>query len=226
MSDRDDLLTEIRTVLPAGGTVRIEQSELDDLFEAYVLTGLVRAAQAESWSVSLHDMNELPANVALFRRSPGNIYASADSQNFTHFLITRAGVPPLEAHIGIKVTGKSDVEHECDVALLPQDAARFCRLHRVHPRSSRLILSAECKYLADNVPLYLGRGFVGLVTELTSQYGECHFVVNTSSSHVMKMLARQKRRRHEDVRPGTGRFETLQAACRETLLSYFMRERI
>ena len=132
----------------------------------------------------------------------------------------------LEAHIGIKFTGKSDVEHECDVALLSQNAARSCRLHHVHPRSTRLILSAECKYLAANIPLYLGRGFVGLVTELSSRYGECHFVVNTSSVHVMKMLTRQKRYGHEEVRPGTDGLETFQFACRETLRNYLMRERI
>ena len=226
MSDRTDLLDEIRAVLPPGGAAQIRQSALDDLFEAYVLSGLVNAARAESWNVLLQDMNEASATVALFRRSPGHIYASGNSQNFTHFVFERAGVPTLEAHIGIKVTGKSDVEHECDVALLPQGVARFCRLHHVHPRSARLVLAAECKFLADNVPLGLGRGFVGLVTELTSQYGECHFVVNTSSSHVMKMLARQKRRRHDNVRPGTGRFEMFQGACREALLSYFMRERV
>ena len=209
MSDKEDLLEEIRAVLPPGGALQIEQSELNDLFEAYVLSGLVGAAQAEGWTVSLHDMSEAPANGALFRRSPGNIYASLGSQNFTHFVLARAGASSLEAHIGIKFTGKSDVEHECDVALLPQDAAQLCRRHHVHPRSKSLILSAECKFLAGNVPLYLGRGFVGLVTELSSQYGECHFVVNTSSSQVMKMLARQKRHCHEEVRPGTGRFENV-----------------
>ena len=226
MSDREDLLAEIRAVLNPGGTLQIEQSELNDLFEAYVLSGLIRAAQEEGWTVSLHDMDEMPANSALFRRAPGNIYATSGSQNFTHFVLARTSVPPLEAHIGIKLTGKSGVEHECDVALLPQEAAQFCRQHHVHPRSRRLILSVECKFLAGNVPLYFGRGFIGLATELSSLYGECHFVVNTSSSHVMKMLARQKRHRHEKVRPGTGRFETFQSACRATLQSYFMRERI
>ena len=139
--------------------------------------------------------------------------------------LARPTAPALEAHVGIKITGKSDVEHECDIALLPQEGAHFCRSHRVHPRSRQLVLSAECKFLAGNVPLYLGRGFVGLDTELKSQYGECHFVANTSSSHVMKMLARQKRRPHEEVRPGTDRFATFQGACRVTLQSYLMRMR-
>ncbi len=225
MTDRSELLQVLRTILSPGGTGRIEHSPLCDLFEAYVLCGVVRAAQAEGWAVSLHDMSGTPVNSALFRRSPGNIYAGAGSQNFTHFVLSRTPAPALEAHIGIKVTGKSDVVHECDIALLPEETAEFCRLHRVHPRSSQLILFVECKFLAGSVPLHLGRGFVGLDTELKSQYGECQFVANTSSSSVMKMLARQKRRPHEDVRPGTDRYETFQAACRVTLQNYFIRER-
>ena len=225
MSDSEDLLAVIRTVLPPGGAIQIEHSELDDLFEAYVLTGLLLAARAEQWTVSLHDIFGAPADSALFRRSPGNIYSSSGSQNFTHFVLARAGVMPLEAHIGIKLTGKSDVEHECDVAVLPQYDADLCRRNRVHPRSTRLVFSAECKFLAGAIPLHMGRGFIGLATELTSRYGECHFVVNTSSPPVMKMLARQKRHRHAEVRPGTERFATFQSACRGILDSYVQRQR-
>ena len=170
--------------------------------------------------------DEISTHRALFLRPPGNIYPSSGSRDFTHFVLGKPGVPALEAHIEIKVTGKSDVEHECDVALLPQDTARSCRLHGVHPRSTRLILSAECKFLACRVPLHMGRGFVGLATELSPRYGECHFVVNTSSTSVMKMLARQKRRCHEEVHPRTDRMETFQSACRVALQNYVMRERI
>ena len=170
-------------------------------------------------------MSEHPAGQALFRRSPGNIYQSPSSRNFTHFVFERSGVPTLEAHIGIKVTGKSDVEHECDVALLPQDTARSCRQHRVHPRSTRLLFSAECKFLTSRVPLCLGRGFVGLATELGSQYGKCHFVVNTTSPSVMKMLSRQNRQCHEGVRPGARSIETFRSACHLVLQQYFLRER-
>jgi hypothetical protein len=225
MSDRTDLLNEIRAVFPAGATARIASSALNDLFEAYVLSGVLRAAQAESWSVTLEDMNEQPANVALFRRSPGNIYASAGSQNFTHFLLEHDDAPPLEAHVGIKVTGKTGVEHECDVAVLSKDTAEWCRMHGVHPKSSRLILAVECKFLAGLVPLHLGRAFVGLESDLSSQFGECHFVVNTSSMSVMKMLARQNRCSHEHVRPGSNRFDIFQNACRAGLVDYVMRER-
>jgi hypothetical protein len=226
VSDKDDLLLEIESILAPGGANVISASDVDDLYEAYVMTAAVQAALAEQWTVQLEDINEVLVSTALFRRSPGNIYFSAGGYAFTHFALTKPGVPALEAHIGIKVTGKSDVEHECDVALLTKDAAKFCRRNRVHPRSSRLLFAAECKYYTGNITLGLGRAFIGLATEMSSQYGECHFVVNTSSTSVMKMLARQKRRRHEDVRPNTGRFDSLREACREVLHSYYMRVRV
>lgn len=225
MTTRKQLLVEIQAALVQARTSRIEQSKLHDLFEAYVLVGLVGAARDEGWTVSLLDMWEQPASEALFRKSPGNIYETPGSQNFTHFVFEKSGVPTLEAHIGIKVTGKSDIEHECDVALLPQDTARSCRLHRVHPRSTRLLFAAECKFLTSRVPLHYGRGFVGLATELSSRYGKCHFVVNTTSRSVMKMLSRQKRECHEGVRPGARSIETFRSACRLTLQQYFLRER-
>jgi hypothetical protein len=226
MAAKDDLLTEISSILAPGGADVISASDLDDLYEAYVVTALVQAALAEQWAVQLEDIDETATATALFRRSPGNIYPTPGGQTFTHFALSKAGVPDLEAHIGIKVTGKSDVEHECDVAVLPKEAARFCRTNRVHPRSARLLFAAECKYYLGNITLGLGRAFIGLATEMSSQYGECHFVVNTSSPSVMKMLARQKRRRHEDVRPATGRFESLREACRELLHGYYMRLRV
>src|SRR5262245_50127549 len=117
MSDKDDLLAEIDTILAPGGANIISASDLDDLYEAYVMTAVIQAGLAEGWAVQLQDIDETPVTTALFRRSPGNIYFSTGGHKFTHFLLTRTSVPALEAHIGIKVTGKSDVEHECDVAL-------------------------------------------------------------------------------------------------------------
>jgi hypothetical protein len=226
VGDREDLLNEIQSILEPGGTGAISAFDLNDLYESYVLTSLVQAALAEHWTVQLETVREAAATMAIFRRSPGNIYLTPGGQDFTHFVLSRSDAPALEAHIGIKVTGKSDVQHECDVALLPRDIAQLCRRNRVHPRSARLLFAAECKYYASDISLGVGRSFVGLATELSSQYGECHLVVNTKSDPVMKMLARQKRRQHEEVRPATGRFETLRGACRNVLHSYYMRVRV
>ena len=57
MTVRGQLLKEICAVLPHGGTLRIGQSALNDLFERYVLAGLVRAAHEGVWAVSLNGMH-------------------------------------------------------------------------------------------------------------------------------------------------------------------------
>lgn len=225
MPARANLLSGIRAAFPIGTTDKIAKSPLDDLFEAYVLSGVLSAAAAEGWAVSLEDLDGNSAALALFRRSPGNIYKAKAGKNFTHFVLRHASAPPLEVHIGIKATGKTGVEHECDVAVLRADDGSWCRTHRVHPKSSRLILSAECKYLAGPVPLHLGRAFVGLDSDLSSTYGQCHFVVNTTSLSVMKMLARQNRDGHEHVRPSGPGLAQFENACRAALVAFIRRER-
>ena len=89
MTVREQLLGEIRAALQDAVTSRIEQSDVGDLFQAYVLAGLVKAARDEGWRVSLLDMSEQPAGQALFRGGPGNIYASPGSKNFTHFVFCK-----------------------------------------------------------------------------------------------------------------------------------------
>ena len=50
MSDRDDLLTEIELILVPGGASIISASKCKDLYEVYVMTAVIQAAQAEHWS--------------------------------------------------------------------------------------------------------------------------------------------------------------------------------
>lgn len=85
MSDKDDLLAEIESILAPGGANIISTSDLDDLYQAYVITAVVQAALAEQWEVQLQDITEAPTPTALFRRSPGNIYFTSGGQKFTHF---------------------------------------------------------------------------------------------------------------------------------------------
>lgn len=47
MTVREQFLVEIQAALQQAGTSKIEHSNLDDLFEAYVLVALVRAGRNE-----------------------------------------------------------------------------------------------------------------------------------------------------------------------------------
>jgi len=163
----------------------ITASADNDRFEAYVWSIVVRAAVADSAAVTYRDPNKNVVNDLLFRTSPGSI--SSKASPFTHALIQFLGKPELEAHIGIKIQGKSRVPHECDVVVLPSSEADTCRSTNTHPRHSSVVISAECKYYYSNLPFRLSREFLGLCKEMRAV--DCYFAVNTSKESVEKVLA-------------------------------------
>lgn len=193
------MLSAISSVLGAAissGTVAA--SALPDVFEAYVLTLVIRAARDEGAAVSFKDRFGNPATSLTLRTSPGYIYSTV--RNYTHCLIEFNGRPALEAHTGIKVAGKSGVLHEFDVALLDRAEAENCRLNSVSPRSSRVLVGVECKFYTSALQLHLARGFVGLVADISTK--SPFFVSNTSSTSVDKLLShRVKNGWERDISP-------------------------
>jgi hypothetical protein len=129
------LLDELSSILSDANTCGYSsRSQSNDVFEGYVWSLIIQAARYEGATIQYETANEQATKVLLFRTSPGNIFSTA--QAYTHATITFATHPPLEAHIGIKVSGKSRLLHECDVAVLYRDEARNCRRNLVHPQSS------------------------------------------------------------------------------------------
>ena len=113
-----------------------------DLYELYIWSLVLDSARAEGATIEFRDVHGAPVNSNfVIRTSPGGIFSKV--QPYTHALISFDRCAPLEAHIGIFVTGKSKVRHECDVAVLFADAAQTCRIEEVHPKSTQLMLSAE-----------------------------------------------------------------------------------
>jgi len=117
----------------------------------------VRAAVADSAAVTYRDPNKNVVNDLLFRTSPGSI--SSKASPFTHALIQFLGKPELEAHIGIKIQGKS----VCRTNAMSSSFLRRKRtpVVRQHPsRHSSVVISAECKYYYSNLPFRLSREFL------------------------------------------------------------------
>ncbi|MDM0112769.1 hypothetical protein QTI66_11470 [Variovorax sp. J22R133] len=180
------MLSEIKSVLGSAiAASPVAASALSDVFEAYVLILVIRAARAEGGKVSFVRRDGSPATELLLRTSPGFIYSTA--QNYTHAVIEFNSRPTLEVHAGIKVAGKSRVLHELDVAVLDRAEAENCRLNRVSPRSSKVNVGIECKFYSSSLQLHLARGFIGLVTDLS--VNTPFFVTNTTSASVEKLLS-------------------------------------
>jgi hypothetical protein len=184
------LLTAIGAALGSSITPGLTNaSTTDDIFEAYVFSLALEAARIEGAHISFRDVYGRTPSIFTFRTSPGYIFST--TQPYTHAVIDFPGRPILEAHIGVRVAGSSGVLHECDVAVLYQSEAATCRLNRVSPRSSKLIMGIECKFYSSTIPLGLARSFIGLGLDLSAQ--DCYFVVNTSSDSAEKLLAKKNR---------------------------------
>jgi hypothetical protein len=186
MPVRDDLIAAIDNIV--GQAAAAGYSSLmatNDVYENYIWALCLQAARQHGATIRYEDFNEERVTALVFRTSPGAIYSTA--QSYTHAAIEFAGCLPLEAHLGIRVTGKSRVLHECDVAVLTKDEARLCRANEVHPRASKVLLAAECKFYTSAIQLYLGRSFLGLTSDIHRK--ERYFVTNGQSPSVMKLIA-------------------------------------
>lgn len=184
------LLNQIRTTLGSAISPSLTAaSAANDVFEAYVLSLVLEAARTETASVSFENVNGRVPPVFTFRTSPGFIFST--TQNYTHAIITFAGKPPLEAHLGIYVEGASGVLHECDVAVVTRAEAQACRVNQASPRSAKLVIATECKFYAATPSLGLGRGFLGLVSDLKVR--DCFFVMNRKAPSIERLLARRRR---------------------------------
>jgi hypothetical protein len=182
---REDLLDEIRTVVGQAASIGYaDPSATNDVYESYVWALCLKAATRHGANVSYQTVHGDSATRLIFRTSPGNIYSTA--QAYTHATIDFPGAPALEAHIGVKVTGKSRVLHECDVAIITADEGHLCRDEEVHPRPSKVLLAVECKFYTSAIKLELGRGFLGLTTDILRK--DRYFVTNGHSTNVNKLI--------------------------------------
>ena len=159
-ASKADLLDAIRAALhgvvhSGYGTADV----LDDIYEAYVWTRVLEAARRLGWAVSYSTPAGHAPTTLLLRRGPGVIYSSAP---FTFAVLSKRGRPTLEVHLGVMVTGRSGVAHECDVLVLTEAAAQAARNAGTHPTYREVVLQAECKFYTGDLPLGLARGMRGL----------------------------------------------------------------
>jgi hypothetical protein len=189
----------------------------NDLFEQYVFGLLLAAARLEHGSITYRRANGLIATSLCFRISPGWIYR--DGPGYTHALIAFDRKMPVEAHIGIRVRGTSEVEHECDIVALLADHASFCRVNEVSPASKSALVAIECKHLASNTNLNYGRSFVGLARDLSAKHE--FFVTNSTSRTVERLLQEQTLKWEHNVRPSLPDISgKLTSAFREVFKGY------
>lgn len=152
MMTASTLVAQISAILgPALGMNYSAASAANDAFEGYTFALVVKAARAAGATVTFETNEGSVTTNLIFRTSPGDIFSP--KRKYTHALIELLGCPPLEAHIGVKVSGRSRVLHECDVAVIDRHEARVCRASKVHPRASKAPIAVECKFYASTLQL-------------------------------------------------------------------------
>jgi hypothetical protein len=198
---RPTLLREIQAALGPAVVPNLNTvSAVSDVYEAYLFSLVLRAARNEGATVTLECINGGQPNPFVFRTSPG--YLNSTRRNYGFAEIAFPDCPTLEAHLGVRISGHSAVLHECDVLVLLQDEANICRSRRelVAPRSHKVIVAVEAKYYATDLALHLGRGFLGLVTDMSAQ--NAFFVINRDAKSIEKLLAHKKQQWEHRVVPG------------------------
>ena len=212
------IVTQISKIIGSSyGTNYSAASAANDVFEGYTLAIVVRAARAAGASVVFETNNETVTSNLVFRTSPGDIFSLR--RPYTHALIELPNCPALEAHIGVKVSGRSGVLHECDVAVIDRNEARVGRASKVHPRASKVLIAAECKFYSSTLQLGLARGYLGLAEELSKQHR--WLVTNTTSDSAAKMVAYHKAGWEFDLSsPTSAQATDLEAKFKEAFRDY------
>ena len=221
------LIASIESALTASiSPLLTSPSHGGDLYELYIWSLVVDAARAEGAIVDFRNVHgALVTSDFVFRTSPGRIFSTL--QPYTHARISFERCPVLEVHLGIFIAGKSKVIHECDVAVIYADAAETCRMEHVHPKSTQLLLSAECKfYVQSTMGVGLARSYLGLVSEFKHTHRDCYFVAVSESNNVERLFVHHQKDWETGVAPNDvkSRPQRLKAAFEKTFRNFKLRE--
>jgi hypothetical protein len=216
MTNIDDLLSELTNAVGDRAISYNSESAAWDIYEGYAFALVVRAAVAAGGHVRYEDRFGNEVNSLVFRTSPGMLYS--DTHPYTHAVITFPGCPPLEAHVGVRVQGRSGVLHECDVLVLPVAEAELSRAREVAPRGSRSLIAIECKYYAGHLSLHLARGFHGLHADLGVK--NPYFMANLKAQRIQRYLTTLGRNWENGVIPDSHEATFFIGQLREAFKKY------
>ena len=197
MEDVDQIIAEVQNLLGSSDVSNIASSSASDIFEAYVFCLVLEAAKTEGANIHYRDVFNNPVTKLVFRTSPGSIFSTRHP--YTHAVIEFPAKPVLEAHVGVRVVGKSRVLHECDVAVIEQVEAENCRQQNVPPRSRNVLIAVECKFYSTPLQLHLARAFIGLTSDMSTS--QSLFVTNSSSDAVEKLLSARTKEWEHNIAP-------------------------
>jgi hypothetical protein len=216
MTAIDDLIAELRNSVGNRAVSYNSASAAWDVYEGYAFALVIQAAVAAGGRVHYEDRHGAQVSNLVFRTSPGMLYSTAHP--YTHAVIRFRGCPPLEAHVGVRVQGRSGVLHECDVLVLSMAEAELSRSRLVAPRGTRSLIAIECKYYAGHLSLHLARGFHGLHADLGVK--NPYFIANLHTQRIERYLTTLGRNWENGVIPNSREATFFVGQLREAFKKY------
>jgi hypothetical protein len=193
------LFTEIQnelTRLTRSSNVYATRTAVDKLYEVYILSCVIQSLKLLGCVLEARDNHDIPTSSFDFRLSPGYIYSPTVDSSFIHIIYDGK---EYELHNGVRILGKANVLHELDVAIIERDEAVRCRQNNIHPRQSKIKYLAECKFYGADLPLHIGREFLGLCSEFNVRVKT--ITSNVGSNNIHKLLTSHKQTENFNLTP-------------------------
>ena len=194
-----NLFNEIRaeiTRLTSNTNIYVNRTEIDKLYEIYIFSSVIQSLRLLGCLLEARDSSDNATTNFEFRLSPGYIFSPTVSSSFVHITYNNK---EYELHNGVRILGKASVLHELDVAIIERDEARRCRDNNIHPRQSKIKFFAECKFYGVDLPLYIGREYLGLCSEFIVRVKT--IVSNVGSNNIHKLITSHKQTENFQLTP-------------------------
>lgn len=196
---REELLSAITTQIQAVGAsspALASRARTEKIFEIFVWTCVLQALRDIGASLEARDSQDQPTTQLTFRLGPGLLYSPTSAPGFV--LITYEN-RQYELQNGLRILGASKVLHELDICVIDRPHAARCRALQLDADCSAVRFLAECKYYGNNLPLHLGREYLGLGSEFSIRVKT--LVANEDSREVRTLVKRHRGTTHFRLSP-------------------------
>lgn len=185
-------LNNLLSLPSAGQLLQLNSQTVERVYEAYAAALIARAVRQAGGTAEMRGiLNAHAAPITIvFRGSPGFIHSR--HQNFAYWKCLLRG-KEFEIHLDVTYSGSSGARHEIDVSVLDHSLAERARRNSALPKTgSKLLMAFECKFY-DTIPgVMLGRTFVGLIQDCSSQQ-LCGFAANRTSDNLARYFSKSTR---------------------------------
>lgn len=208
-------------------------SAANDLYEAYLLTLILRCAHQCGLKITLtpdEPQIKTPARVLHLRRNPGRLYNAFDSHGhmYTHAVIHVPGSTDFGVYAGVQCVGRSGALSEADIVVLPEREARQHALHHESPdaRTGDVKVHIEAKLYGGALPIAEARAFAAMAMDFHRSLGNRPQVMKTSIIAAPQMSSPAETFVNEgcgpaaaiaDVRPGRPGEQSFQSLVKYSL---------